>query len=206
MDPQNKRNAAIVWLALGLAAFWIFQIFSGGDDRAAQNRVSFTEFVAAVERGEVRDATIAGAGARATLASGRVIETYVPEEAGLVATLREHNVNISAAPAPRPGFLSQLLLALLPMLLFIGVWVWMARQSQSGMGGVMGFAKSRAKMLKPDQQRVTFADVAGIDEATDELFEIVDFLRNPDRYRRLGATIPKGVLLSGPPGDRKSVV
>ncbi|MBL8696761.1 MAG: ATP-dependent zinc metalloprotease FtsH [Alphaproteobacteria bacterium] len=194
-----------MWLAFGLALVWAVQIFSGDATRSDVQRVSFTEFVAAVERGEVRAVTLSGDSARASLGANRTIETYVPEEAGLTALLRQNKVDISVTPPPRPSFLGQLVLALLPMLLFIGVWVWMSRQAQGGMGGIGRFAKSRAKLLKPDQTRVTFADVAGIDEAKQELTEIVEFLRDPAKFERLGGRMPKGVLLVGPPGTGKTM-
>ncbi|MBM3521386.1 MAG: ATP-dependent metallopeptidase FtsH/Yme1/Tma family protein [Alphaproteobacteria bacterium] len=193
-----------MWLAFGLALIWAVQIFSGSERRSDVQRVSFTEFVSAVERGEVRSVTLSGDSARAAVGN-RTIETYVPEEAGLTALLRQNKVDITVTPPPRPSFLSQLVLALLPMLLFIGVWVWLSRQAQNGLGGIGRFAKSRAKMLKPDQTRVTFADVAGIDEAKQELQEIVEFLRDPAKFERLGGRMPKGVLLVGSPGTGKTL-
>jgi cell division protease FtsH len=201
----NAKNLAF-WIVLFVLILALFNLFSNGQTGAASQQVNYSEFVAAVDAGEVTKATIDGENVRYVGAEGKIYSTILPSDAAITDRLIERGVNVQAERQAQSGFLS-LLSLLLPVLLLIGFWFFMMNRMQGGgKGGAMGFGKSKAKMLTEREGRVTFDDVAGIDEAKDELQEIVEFLRNPQKFSRLGGKIPKGALLVGPPGTGKTLL
>ncbi len=200
----NARNM-VFWIVLFLMVLGLFQIFSGTPPSARGNSQSYTQFVEAVEAGQVTDVTIDGENVRYT-ASGASYATIKPEDAEITELLVEADVPVTAI-SQETSLLQSFLISLLPFVLLIGVWVYfMNRMQGGGKGGAMGFGKSKAKLLTEKNGRVTFDDVAGIDEAKEELEEIVEFLRNPQKFSRLGGKIPKGALLVGPPGTGKTLL
>jgi cell division protease FtsH len=201
----NARNIAF-WVVLFLLVLALFNMFAGGQPNVAGNIRSYSDFVSAVEAGQVAQVMIDGEEVRYRTAEGRDYVTVLPPDAQVTQLLLERGVPVSAR-SQEQGFLSTFLVSLLPFLLLIGVWVYfMNRMQGGGRGGAMGFGKSRAKLLTEKHGRVTFDDVAGIDEAKEELEEIVEFLRNPQKFSRLGGKIPKGALLVGPPGTGKTLL
>jgi len=213
--PHLSRNF-IIWLGIVLGLVVIVNLAGGSSvqDSAGASRLSYSEFLSNVEAGEVSDVTIResreeGTAIQGHLTNGQTFALQAVTDPLLVEKLRSHDVKISAAPANSgmDSFWSMFLSSWLPFLLLIGVYIFFMRQMQSGKsGGAMGFGKSRARLLNENHERVMFDDVAGIDEAKDELTEIVDFLKNPMKFQRLGGKIPRGCLLVGPPGTGKTLL
>lgn len=199
------RNIAL-WAIVLFLLLALYGALNGGNDNRRQVELNFSQFLDYVERSEVSEVTIQGSNIMGVLKSDNSkFVTYAPEDPKLVERLRESGVVINAIPRDDGGFLSYLG-GLLPMLILIGVWIFFMRQMQGSSGKAMGFGKSKAKMLTEKQGRVTFDDVAGIDEAKEELEEIVEFLQDSQKFQRLGGTIPKGALLVGPPGTGKTLL
>ncbi|HEX9568913.1 MAG TPA: ATP-dependent zinc metalloprotease FtsH, partial [Rhodospirillales bacterium] len=196
-----------LWIVIALLVFALFNLFQGTSQRGSQTTLAFSDFLAAVESGDIRDVTIQGPGITGHYRDGRNFSTFAPNDPNLVPTLTKHGVRISALPYDNDTpTLFSILISWFPMLLLIGVWIFFMRQMQSGGGKAMGFGKSRARLLTERTGRVTFEDVAGIDEAKQELEEIVEFLKDPHKFQRLGGKIPKGCLLVGPPGTGKTLL
>jgi cell division protease FtsH len=200
----NFRNFAIAAAVMSLLSMFYFQSTA----RPQPDQLPYSAFVTAVDQGEIRSVTIQGQEVIAERSTGARVTTYVPQGAGLIAQLQQKGVVIKAEPPPQPSLLGSLLLSLLPFALMIGIVVWMSRNAmnkQGGGGGLMSIGKSKAKLLTEAHGRVTFDDVAGIDEAKEDLQEVVEFLRDPQKFQRLGGRIPRGVLLVGPPGTGKTL-
>ena len=200
-----SRNAAL-WIIIVLVLFALFNLFQGTATRGPQQQLAFSDFIDQVEAGQVNEVTIQGQQVTGQFRDGRQFQTFSPLDANLVPQLRANGVRITAAPEEEVNPLLSILISWFPMLLLIGVWIFFMRQMQSGGGKAMGFGKSRARLLTEKVGRVTFDDVAGIDEAKSELQEIVEYLRDPQKFQRLGGKIPKGCLLVGPPGTGKTLL
>ncbi|MGR3491249.1 MAG: ATP-dependent zinc metalloprotease FtsH, partial [Shimia sp.] len=201
----NARNFAF-WIVLFLLLLALFRLFSGDTATQASQAITYSDFIERVERGDVSSVTLDGENVRFQGSDGRTYTTIRPADAELTDELIARDVEVEARQQEQ-GVFQSLLFTLLPFLLLIGVWIYfMNRMQGGGRGGAMGFGKSRAKLLTEKHGRVTFDDVAGIDEAKDELEEIVEFLRNPQKFSRLGGKIPKGALLVGPPGTGKTLL
>lgn len=201
----NMRNLAF-WVVLMLLVLALFNMFGGSGNGLESNEITYSEFVTSVENGEVRAVTLDGEQVRFRKTDGGDYVTIRPGDAEITTLLIDNNVPVQAEPQQQSGF-QTFLMSLLPIVLLIGVWIYfMNRMQGGGRGGAMGFGKSKAKMLTEKHGRVTFDDVAGIDEAKEELEEIVEFLRNPQKFSRLGGKIPKGALLVGPPGTGKTLL
>ena len=204
---NNLRNL-VLWIVIALLLVFLFNLFQGSTQHANTQSVSYTQFNQQVAQGEVKKITVTGDQLQGELSNGSQFVTTVPgNDPGLWPMLKDHNVNVTVTRADdgMPTLMS-IFINWFPMLLLIAVWVFFLRQMQAGGGKAMGFGKSRAKLLTERQGRVTFEDVAGVDEAKDDLKEIVDFLRDPQKFQRLGGRIPKGVLLVGPPGTGKTLL
>ncbi len=201
----NARNFAF-WIVLFLLILALFNLFSNGQSNTSTQQVSYSTFVSAVQGGDVSQAKIDGETITYRASDGNDYTTIVPSDASVSDFLIANRVAVQAEAQEQSGFVS-LLSMLLPVLILIGFWFFMMNRMQGGgKGGAMGFGKSKAKMLNQTDGRKTFDDVAGIDEAKEELEEIVEFLRNPQKFSRLGGQIPKGALLVGPPGTGKTLL
>ncbi|MEL6644312.1 MAG: ATP-dependent zinc metalloprotease FtsH [Pseudomonadota bacterium] len=201
----NARNIAF-WVVLFLLILALFNLFSGGQSTMSSRSISYSEFVTLVDSGQVANVTLDGERVMFRSADGNDYVTIRPDGADITDRLIDANVTVNARPQEQSGF-TTILMTFLPFIILIGVWIYfMNRMQGGGRGGAMGFGKSRAKLLTEKHGRVTFDDVAGIDEAKEELEEIVEFLRNPQKFSRLGGKIPKGALLVGPPGTGKTLL
>ena len=200
---QSSKHIAL-WLVLALIILAVFSVFNKQHGREPE--IVFSEFMTAVDRGDVQKVTIQGHNIQGEYKNGERFRTFAPNDPELVKSLREKKVKIAAKPEEDSPWYMVLLLNWFPMLLLIGVWIFFMRQMQVGGGKAMSFGKSRAKLLTENQHRITFSDVAGVEEAKDDLQEIIAFLKDPKKFTKLGGRIPKGCLLVGPPGTGKTLL
>ncbi len=204
MNSSIYKNLAL-WLVIALLMVLIFNMFNSGNK--VRNNISYTEFIDNVTKNDVKSVVIKQNQITGELiSSGTQFETYAPDDSNLVPLLREHKVEIYAKPPETTPFYMQLLMSWLPLIILVAIWIFFMRQMQGGGGKAFSFGKSRARLLNQDEAKVTFKDVAGIEEAKEELTEIVDFLKDPAKFQKLGGKIPKGVLLVGPPGTGKTLL
>ncbi|MFH1135623.1 MAG: ATP-dependent zinc metalloprotease FtsH [Pseudomonadota bacterium] len=202
MNP-NYKNLAL-WLIICLMMVVLFNLFN--KPQPVKDRVSYSDFLSNIEKGEVSSVLIQGNELSGQYLDGRKFKSYAPQDFDLLPKLREKGVQISAEPPADSPWYMTVLISWFPMLLLIGVWIFFMRQMQAGGGKAMSFGKSRARLMTETSEKITFKDVAGIEEAKDELEEIIEFLRDPKKFTRLGGRIPKGVLLMGAPGTGKTLL
>ena len=198
-----SKNIAL-WIAISLVMVVLFNLFS--QQQTGQQTITYTEFLGRIEDGDVLEVKIDGQRITGRTAAGETVVTFAPDDPSLVESLKQRNVNIQVEPTEDTPWYLTLLLSWFPMLLLIGVWIFFMRQMQGGGGKAMSFGRSRARLITQENTRITFEDVAGVDEAKEELQEVVEFLSEPKKFTRLGGRIPKGVLLIGPPGTGKTLL
>jgi len=201
---KNYRNIGLYLLMLIITVSIISSFFE--PKSTTQQELTYSEFLKEVEINNVSKVTIVDNTITGILLDGTEFSTYSPDDPEMINTLRNKNIIIEAKPPVKVSWWMQLLSSLLPMLLIIGIWLFMIQQMQGGGNKVMSFGKSKAKLLGKETPKVTFKDVAGIDEAEEEVEEIIEFLKNPTKFKKLGAKIPRGVLLYGPPGAGKTLL
>ena len=202
MSPFYKNLA--LWLVISLMVILLFNMFH--QPQKSSLETTYTQFLTSVQKGEVSQVTIQGDHVVGTLTDGKTFKTFVPRDSDMIKILRDNGVNIQAKPEEESPWYMNVLVSWLPMLLLVGVWIFFMRQMQMGGGKAMSFGKSRARLLNESSKKVLFNDVAGVDEAKEELEEIVEFLRDPKKFTKLGGRIPKGVLLVGAPGTGKTLL
>jgi cell division protease FtsH len=198
-----QKNIAL-WLFISLVFVLLYHLFN--QPRNAQENIIYSDFISYAEKGQVVDVTIQGEGITGKLNNGKNFKTHAPKDTGIIQLLKEKGVKITSKPADDSPWYMNVLISWVPMLLLIGVWIFFMRQMQAGGGKAMAFGKSKARLITDKTKKVTFADVAGIDEAKAELEEVIEFLRDPKKYTRLGGRIPKGLLLVGQPGTGKTLL
>ena len=202
---NNFRNLAL-WIIIALLLVALFNLFQGPTQRQGRSPISFSEFNQQIVADGVKSVNVSGTHVEGQFKNGTQFSTDIPDDPSLTSRLLEHNVDIKVRPEGDNITLLSVFINWFPMLLFVAVMIFLMRQMRAGGGKAMGFGKSRAKMLTERQGRVTFEDVAGVDEAKEDLVEIVDFLKDPQKFQKLGGRIPKGVLLVGPPGTGKTLL
>jgi len=203
MNPFYKNLA--LWMVIGLVVLLLFNVFSGLSEKGGPEP-SYSDFVKNVETGRVESVTMRGNLVTGRLKDGTEFRTHIVESGDLVKLLRDRGVKISVKPPDQNPWYLTALFSWAPMLLFIGVWIFFMRQMQGGGAKALSFGKARARLISEKHNKITFADVAGVDEAKEELREIIEFLKDPQRFQKLGGKIPKGVLLVGPPGTGKTLL
>ena len=203
---MNFRNL-VMWAIIVFLTIGLYNMFKHPQNIQQKNDISFSEFLKEVDNGRVVQVDIKGNNISGILSDGKNFKTYAPNDPNLVEKLSNRGVGITATPTEdkMPSILG-VLLSWFPMLLLIGVWIFFMRQMQGGRGGAMGFGRSKAKLMSDSKKKVTFADVAGVEEAKEEVQEVVEFLKDPRKFMRLGGKIPKGALLVGPPGTGKTLL
>ncbi|HAO38321.1 MAG TPA: ATP-dependent metalloprotease [Gammaproteobacteria bacterium] len=195
----------LLWLVLGSILTSIFSQFQGGEQK---NEITYSQFIQSVKQGDVSGVTISGSNIKGVGAGGEQFSTYSPGDLGLMGDLLDNGVSVEAKPPEKDGFFKQLIISLAPILLLIGVILYTMKGAGGSMGGKnpMSFGKSKARLIPKDESNTTFDDVAGVDEAKEDVAELVDFLSNPGKFTKVGGKIPKGVLLVGPPGTGKTLL
>ncbi|HYA40965.1 MAG TPA: ATP-dependent zinc metalloprotease FtsH [Syntrophobacteraceae bacterium] len=202
MSPFYKNLA--LWLVISLMVILLFNMFH--QPQRSSLETTYSQFLASVQKGDVAQVTIQGDHVFGAFTDGKSFKTFVPRDSDMIRILRDHGVNIQAKPEEENPWYLNMLATWLPMLLLVGIWIFFMRQMQIGGGKAMSFGKSRARLLNESSKKVLFNDVAGVDEAKEELEEIVEFLKDPKKFTRLGGRIPKGVLLVGAPGTGKTLL
>ena len=203
-NPNSINRNIFVWLLVVLLGLFIFNVYY--KPKKVLDSVVYSDFIDAIKANKVSSVTIQGRNIIGAYKDGKEFKSYAPEDQELMKVLRDYSVRITAKPDEESGFWQSIFVSWLPMLLIIGAWIFFMRQMQAGGGKAMAFGKSKARLFTGKENKVTFHDVAGIDEAKEELQEVIDFLVDPKRFTKLGGRIPKGVLLVGPPGTGKTLL